>query len=125
MTTAEQPLQLCDSPGDMNTGLKLTPTALALYTLVVTLPLLTSANEARNATTMVKRYDGTNQLWGTLDFAWWCFFANWVECNVTEFFAETEHMLDFGDNIEEEGGTSDFDDFDDFEDEEDEISTGD
>lgn len=122
MTTTQKPLQICDAPGDMNTGLKLTPTPRALGTLANVVQLLASAHELDNAVTMLKRYDGTNQLWGALDFAWWCFFTNWTESNVTEFFVETEHMLDFDDD-EDDYDEEDYEDYD--EDEEDELPTGD
>jgi hypothetical protein len=95
--TTQQPkaLPLCDSPGDTCTGLKLTPTIGALGILNSYARHLGHANEDGNADVMLKRYDGTNPLWGTHDFVWWCFFANWAGTDVTSFFVETEHTLDF------------------------------
>jgi hypothetical protein len=75
-----KPLSLCSSTSG---GARLTPTKKAVETLARSTQLFQGSVEDVNAATMVARYDGTNQLWGGLDF------ADCTGCNVTDFFAET------------------------------------
>lgn len=88
-----EPLKLCNAPIGTDESINLTPTAWALEWVAENKQLLVHSNEHGNADIVLKRYNGTNRLWGGDDFVWWCLLSNLTGVNVAEFFAETEDKL--------------------------------